>query len=65
MMNEESYLLFFGDALELLKGLDTASIDLIVTSPTYADSRSNTYGGINPIFTMHGSYPSQKNFYVY
>ncbi|MDX1917563.1 MAG: site-specific DNA-methyltransferase [Candidatus Caenarcaniphilales bacterium] len=28
--------------------LDTDSVDLIVTSPPYADSRTKTYGGIHP-----------------
>jgi site-specific DNA-methyltransferase (adenine-specific) len=37
-----------GDSLDVLKELPSASIDLIVTSPPYADSRTNTYGGIKP-----------------
>jgi site-specific DNA-methyltransferase (adenine-specific)/site-specific DNA-methyltransferase (cytosine-N4-specific) len=37
-----------GDAREVLKGLGTNSIDLIVTSPPYADQRNSTYGGISP-----------------
>ncbi|MDZ4122512.1 MAG: DNA methyltransferase, partial [Candidatus Cloacimonadaceae bacterium] len=40
--------LYLGDALEVLKQLPEDSIDLIVTSPPYADSRINTYGGIKP-----------------
>ena len=28
--------------------MDDESIDLIVTSPPYADQRKNTYGGVNP-----------------
>lgn len=40
--------LFHGDCLEVLPKLDDACADLIVTSPPYADSRKNTYGGINP-----------------
>lgn len=38
----------WGDCKEVLKTLEDNSIDLIVTSPPYADSRSNTYGGISP-----------------
>lgn len=37
-----------GDCLDVLKTLDTNSVDLIFTSPPYADSRKNTYGGIHP-----------------
>lgn len=38
----------FGDCLDVLKELDDNIIDLIVTSPPYADQRKNTYGGIHP-----------------
>lgn len=41
-------LLFQGDCLNRLKKIETDSIDLIVTSPPYADQRKNTYGGIAP-----------------
>ncbi len=37
-----------GDCLEVLKTMPDGSIDLIVTSPPYADQRKKTYGGINP-----------------
>jgi len=37
-----------GDCGEVLKTLPDNCIDLIVTSPPYADSRKNTYGGIHP-----------------
>src|SRR5436853_1417118 len=37
-----------GDCLEVLKGLAESSIDLIITSPPYADQRAKTYGGISP-----------------
>ena len=37
-----------GDSREALKTLPDNSIDLIVTSPPYADQRKNTYGGIHP-----------------
>lgn len=40
--------LILGDCLDELKNFDTNSIDLIVTSPPYADSRAKTYGGIKP-----------------
>lgn len=37
-----------GDCLEILKTINANSIDLVVTSPPYADQRKNTYGGIKP-----------------
>lgn len=36
------------DCLKALKILSTGSIDLIITSPPYADQRKSTYGGVNP-----------------
>lgn len=40
--------LFLGDAAKELKKIDSESVDLIVTSPPYADQRKQTYGGIQP-----------------
>lgn len=40
--------ILLGDCREVLKTLNSNSIDLIVTSPPYADRRKNTYGGIKP-----------------
>lgn len=40
--------LLLGDCREHLKTLEDNSVDLIFTSPPYADSRANTYGGIRP-----------------
>jgi site-specific DNA-methyltransferase (adenine-specific)/site-specific DNA-methyltransferase (cytosine-N4-specific) len=37
-----------GDCKEELKSIGENSIDLIVTSPPYADNRKQTYGGIKP-----------------
>lgn len=37
-----------GDCLNALKQIEANSIDLIVTSPPYADQRKKTYGGISP-----------------
>lgn len=37
-----------GDCKDILKTIDDDSIDLIVTSPPYADRRKHTYGGISP-----------------
>lgn len=40
--------IFLGDSKEKLKLLPDNSVDLIVTSPPYADQRKSTYGGIHP-----------------
>ncbi len=39
--------IYHGDCAEQLKLLPDDSIDLIITSPPYADQRKNTYGGIH------------------
>lgn len=36
-----------GDSLDVLKTLENDSIDLIVTSPPYADARKKQYGGVS------------------
>ncbi len=38
--------ILFGDSKEQLKSIPDNTVDLIVTSPPYADQRKNTYGGI-------------------
>lgn len=40
--------IILGDCGEVLKTFSENTIDLIVTSPPYADRRKNTYGGIKP-----------------
>ena len=37
-----------GNCREILKTLNNNSVDLIFTSPPYADSRAKTYGGVKP-----------------
>lgn len=39
---------FLGDCETILAELPDASVDLIFTSPPYADQRKNVYGGISP-----------------
>ncbi len=38
--------IFLGDSKEILKSISDNSVDLIITSPPYADQRKNSYGGI-------------------
>jgi len=40
--------IILGDSREVLKKLPDNSVDLIFTSPPYADQRKSTYGGIHP-----------------
>jgi site-specific DNA-methyltransferase (adenine-specific)/site-specific DNA-methyltransferase (cytosine-N4-specific) len=37
-----------GDSKDVLKEYPDNFVDLVVTSPPYADRRKNTYGGVNP-----------------
>jgi DNA modification methylase len=37
-----------GDCLDVLQQFPDNSIDLIFTSPPYADQRKKTYGGVKP-----------------
>jgi len=52
--------IILGDCKEVLKDLDENSIDLIVTSPPYADSRNGTYGGIKPDHYVEWFLPISK-----
>ncbi len=40
--------IILGDSLDVLKNLEDNSVDLIITSPPYADQRKSTYGGVGP-----------------
>lgn len=46
-MNHYSKLIL-GNCLDVLRKMENDSVDLIITSPPYADSRKKTYGGISP-----------------
>lgn len=48
LMNEIWTNLYLGNCAEELKKVSDNSVDLIVTSPPYADQRRATYGGIHP-----------------
>ena len=37
--------MIYGDCLDIMRGIQSVSVDLIVTSPPYAMMRSHTYGG--------------------
>jgi site-specific DNA-methyltransferase (adenine-specific)/site-specific DNA-methyltransferase (cytosine-N4-specific) len=38
--------IYLGDARFILQEIEDNTVDLIVTSPPYADQRKDTYGGI-------------------
>ncbi len=59
-MKKISTKIILGDCKEVLKNLDEDSIDLIVTSPPYADSRNGTYGGIKPDHYVEWFLPISK-----
>ena len=40
--------LMHGDSLRVMEDLEADSVDLIMTSPPYADARAHTYGGPKP-----------------
>ena len=51
-----------GDCEEVLKNLPDNSVDLIFTSPPYADQRKNTYGGVAPDDYVAWFLPKAKQF---
>ena len=51
-----------GDCEHILKEFPENSIDLIITSPPYADSRKNTYGGIHPNNYVDWFLPKAEQF---
>jgi DNA modification methylase len=55
--------IILGDCNEKLKELGDNSIDLIFTSPPYADQRKNTYGGIPPDKYVDWFLPISKELY--
>ena len=51
-----------GDCEEILKGFPNSSIDLIFTSPPYADQRRQTYGGVKPNDYVGWFLPKAEHF---
>ena len=52
-----------GDCESLLKNLPDNTVDLIVTSPPYADQRTSTYGGISPDHYVQWFLPKADEFF--
>jgi len=51
-----------GDCLEVLRNASDDSIDLIITSPPYADRRAHTYGGVKPELYVEWFLPRAEQF---
>ncbi len=54
--------ILLGDCEEVLKALPDDCIDLIFTSPPYADQRQNTYGGVSPDKYVDWFLPKAEQF---
>lgn len=54
--------ILLGDCEEILASIPDNSVDLIFTSPPYADQRKKTYGGISPDEYVNWFLPKAKQF---
>ncbi|MDR1484602.1 MAG: site-specific DNA-methyltransferase [Planctomycetaceae bacterium] len=55
--------IYLGDCGEVLKQIPANSVDLIFTSPPYADQRKTTYGGISPDKYVEWFLPISKQLF--
>ena len=55
--------IYLGDSKDILKEIKDNSVDLIFTSPPYADRRKNTYGGIHPNHYVEWFLPISEELY--
>jgi len=55
--------ILLGDCLDVLQSVPDNSVDLIVTSPPYADQRKGVYGGIHPDGYVAWFLPRADQFY--
>jgi DNA modification methylase len=55
--------IIYGDCEEILQGFPDNSVDLIFTSPPYADQRNGTYGGIKPDNYIDWFLPKSKQLF--
>jgi DNA modification methylase len=54
--------IYLGDCLDVLRRIERNTVDLIITSPPYADSREKTYGGIKPDQYVNWFLPRSAEF---
>jgi DNA modification methylase len=55
--------IILGDCEQVLKSIPNDSVDLIFTSPPYADQRKTTYGGVKPDEYVDWFMPKAQEFY--
>ncbi len=55
--------IFLGDCEEVLKEIPDECVDLIFTSPPYADQRRKTYGGVHPDQYVEWFMPKADQFF--
>ncbi len=55
--------IIYGDCELALKNIPDNSVDLIFTSPPYADQRKKTYGGIDPDMYVEWFMPKAREFF--
>ncbi len=55
--------ILLGDCEKVLKDIPDACVDLIVTSPPYADQRQQTYGGVRPDDYVDWFMPKADQFF--
>lgn len=55
--------LFCGDCKDVLEDFPEDSVDLIITSPPYANQRKKTYGGVSPSKYSDWFLPRAKEFF--
>ena len=41
-------MILIGDNLDIMRTLPSGCVNLVMTSPPYADARKHTYGGVKP-----------------
>ncbi|HJT56559.1 MAG TPA: hypothetical protein VJ761_08690 [Ktedonobacteraceae bacterium] len=58
--------IFRDDCMNILPTLEASCVDLIVTSPPYADQRKDTYGGVHPdkYYELHEIYDRHREISV-
>lgn len=54
--------IILGDCETVLANVPDNSVDLIITSPPYADQRNHTYGGVNPAHYVEWFLPKTEQF---
>lgn len=55
--------LYAGDSLENMRGMKDGSVNLVITSPPYADARKSTYGGVKADDYVEWFMPYSKEIY--